>query len=177
MGYPYKLLEQLKMPGVQRKGFLINKISGGTTTGSSGQFDCRGFAVRLVLAGAAGGDTVNIQVLAGENATSGAWANLAYNGTTIVLNSTNTQYEIMVEGRYRVTYSGGSSTLQVWMEEDTIGLDSRSFSMFQAPAIFSGIGATGPQGATGAQGPQGTQGPQGAQGAQGATGPQGPTGP
>jgi hypothetical protein len=128
-------------------GFLINKVAGGSVISSTAEFDVRNYATRLVLAGAVGGDVVQVQVLAGLNATTGTWANLCYNGVSIQLNSTNTQYELITEGHYRVTYGGGSSTLQVWMEQDTIGLDQRTISAFLAPAIFSGIGATGPQGA------------------------------
>jgi len=155
-------------------GFLINKVPGGSVVSTTAEFDVRNYAVRLVLAGASGGDTVQVQVLAGFNATTGTWANLCYNGVSIQLNVTNTQYELITEGHYRVTYVGGSTTLQVWMETDTIGLDQRTISAFLAPAIFSGIGATGPAGATGATGATGSTGPTGATGATGATGPTGP---
>src|SRR6476620_11859505 len=111
-------------------GFLINKVAGGSVISSTSEFDVRGFVNRLVLAGASGGDIVQLQVLAGLNATTGTWANLCYNGVSIQLNPTNTQYEIIVEGHYRVTYSGSSTTLQVWMEEDAIGLDQRTISAF-----------------------------------------------
>lgn len=163
-------------------GFLINKVPGGSTISATAEFDVRNYATRLVLAGAVGGDVVQVQVLAGLNATTGTWANLCYNGVSIQLTSTNTQYELITEGHYRVTYGGASTTLQVWMEQDTIGLDQRTISAFLAPAIFSGIGATGAAGATGATGATGTgvtgatgaTGPTGATGATGATGPTGP---
>jgi hypothetical protein len=159
------------MPSQQ--GFLINTVPGGSTLGASAEFQVRNYAVRLVLAGASGDDTVAVQVLAGPDETTGTWAPLAYNGVVILLNSTNTQYELIVEGRYRVVYNGGSDTLQVWMETDSIGLDQRTISAFLAPSIFSGIGATGPAGADGATGATGPTGPTGATGA---TGPTGPTG-
>lgn len=154
-------------------GFLINNVAGGSVISTAAEFQVRTRAVRLVLAGATGGDTVNIQVLAGPSPAHGTWANLAYNGTVIALNTVNSQYELNVEGQYRVTYGGSTATLQVWMEEDSIGLDEKTYSVFNLPGVFSGIGATGAAGPTGPTGATGT----GVTGATGATGPTGPTGP
>lgn len=132
-----------------RYGFLIDTVAGGSKLDlNSNEFDVRGYAVRLVLGGAINGDVVQVQVLAGngEASPNGTWADLAYNGTSIQLTNTNTQFVLVVEGRYRVTYGGASTQLQVYMEEDTIGIDQRTIAMFPTANNAGAAGATGPSG-------------------------------
>jgi hypothetical protein len=138
-----------------RYGFLLNTVPGGTVINASAEFDVRGYAVRLVAGGLIDGDVVQVQVLAGNNdnnVTQGTWADLAYNGTSIQLTDTNTQFVLVVEGRYRVTYDGASTQLQLWMEEDIIGLDQRSIAMFPTANNAGSPGATGPTGPAGPSG-------------------------
>lgn len=134
-------------------GFLLNTVPGGTVISSTAEFDVRNYAVRLVGAGLTGGDVVQVQVLAGLNATTGTWADLMYDGKPIQLSTvTNSQVVLIVEGHYRVTYSGGSTTLQVWMEEDSIGLDQKSIAAFPTMTNVGPAGPTGAKGNTGAAG-------------------------
>jgi hypothetical protein len=171
--------------GSLRRGFLINLQAGGVINYPSQEFDVRGYAVRLVAAGLVGGDIIQVQVLAGYNensVTTGTWSNLSLWGTSYQLTTGNTQLTIATEGRYKVVYVGGSTTLQVWLEEDNIGLDTRSSIMVLAspnigvagPAGVTGTGATGGTGVTGATGSTGATGATGVTGATGATGPTGP---
>jgi hypothetical protein len=98
--------------------YLINNVNPALAV--SNEFSVGGYSVSLVLAGAGGGDAVQIQVLAGPNETQGQWADLSYNGAPVQLTSGNSQYELNIPGRYRVHYTGSTSTLQVWMQEGAL---------------------------------------------------------
>lgn len=139
--------------------FLINTVSGGSgLDSSSNEFDVRNYARRITAAGLGEGDVVQVQTFAGSS-DEGTWGDLIYDGKSVQLSLVaSTQIVLVIEGRYRVTYEGASTTLQVWQEEDSIGLDQRSIASFPT---MTNVGPAGPTGATGATGPAGADGADG----------------
>lgn len=162
---------------INKHQYLINLVDPGLA--KTNEFTVDTHAVRLFIAGQGVGDVVQLEQHAGPP-NAGFWQAVARNGVSITLSDNNTNIIEVVGGRYRVTYSGLSDTVVVWMEEESEDLGTKIIYGFIQPYISGtgggGSGATGPTGPTGPIGATGQTGV-GATGSTGDTGPTGPTGP